>query len=175
MRDQRTSIFRSMYSLETVILPDLEHTGGWDTGNKLYWLHFSANGNAGETFRDCYKLKKVVLPKAKHVARFCFKACESLDSVIVPNAEFIGYGAFSMVGAPSNSSSLSYVYAPKVDSIGLHAFQKCISLTELVLGANVPKVFGYIGNGNCKGGSKVERVDATTGDSGSDGSAASAF
>ncbi|MBQ9471175.1 MAG: leucine-rich repeat protein [Bacteroidales bacterium] len=162
--------FYGCTNLKRVILPELKYLGGTYTKKEStydYRYNMSANGGAGSVFQECKSLEEIEIPNVEYIPRFCFKQCYKLKEINIPKAKYIGYGAFSMVNYTIGSEpQLVKVVAPLVDSIGHHAFQQCINLSELYLGATPPAVVGYKGNNYCSGG---EPISKTTHGNGPDG------
>jgi hypothetical protein len=83
----------------------------------------------GNTFYDCSKVKKIVLPKTvTEIGEYAFAGCSSLTSINVPeNVKTIGDGAFK------NCTSLKKITLPKDIEEGNNVFEGC---------ENIKVVFG---------------------------------
>ena len=75
----------------------------------------------GNTFYDCSKVKKIVLPKTvTEIGEYAFAGCSSLTSINVPeNVKTIGDGAFK------NCTSLKKITLPKGIEEGNNVFEGC--------------------------------------------------
>lgn len=77
-----------------------------------------------DTFRSCYNLVSVSLPKCSYVT---FDWCSSLTDVYIPNVEFLN-------GTFQGCTALSSVNLPKVSYLKNAVFMNCTSLTTVVFG-----------------------------------------
>ncbi len=89
-------------NIETVILKDIEAI-------------------PGNTFYDCSKIKKIVLPETvTHIGEHAFAGCSSLSTINIPkNVKTIGEGAFK------GCTSLKKITLPKGVSQGDGVFEGC--------------------------------------------------
>ena len=102
------------------------------------------------SFNNCSNLKKVILPKVKHIGLTSFSHCTALEEVDFGNSLVeIGGGAFS------GCSSLDSIVLPDtVECIGYDAFENCESLKTVQFNNELKEIKG----GAFKGCSMLETI-----------------
>lgn len=102
------------------------------------------------SFNKCSNLKKVILPKVKHIGLTSFSHCTALEEVDFGNSLVeIGGGAFSGCTALK-----SIVLPDTVECIGFDAFENCDSLKSVQLNDGLKEIKG----GAFKGCSMLETI-----------------
>ncbi len=117
---RETPIFYGCKKLEEVFF-----AGDWyyNIDSTIYIPH--------DTFRNCTALKKVTLPRARHltVGENAFMNCKALEKVV--NGEFI---EFAPAGAFRNCTALRRIEIGNwADRIGADTFKGCTGLKKLIL------------------------------------------
>ena len=131
----------------------------------------------GYAFKDCTRLKKVVLPDTlRQIGEFAFKDCIRLETLIIPDTvEKIGWGAvqgtlwlenqdttFVIAGKgillAYNGTEEQVVIPEGVCAIGGYAFDSCVSMKTVQFPCTLRSVdaFAFI---NCLGLEQVQMVD----------------
>lgn len=114
-------------------------------------------------FRDCHKLKKVIIPDGVTIIGFyAFSSCTELESIEIPNSVIsidarafggcssltsvdMGDGVTSIGGSAfADCTSLERVeISDSVTSIGTYAFEKCSNLTSIKIPFSVTSIGDY--------------------------------
>jgi hypothetical protein len=101
------------------------------------------------SFNDCARLVEVVIPGAEEIGDYAFQDCASLTKVVIPEAKKIG--AYAFAGCP-----LCEFEAPKLVSIGQHAFSNCSALGSITLGDSIK----YVGGGAFENCSELNKINS---------------
>jgi hypothetical protein len=163
-------IVGSLYNCQSLLTVDLPFAEDIRSGAMAdCWAVSSINlpnlrsMEGANTFRFCYSLTSISLPRVTVLDTGSFASCTNLVSIDAPSLTAVGWGAFSgcknltTVIAPklqscfaqtsfANCTSLASISFPELISIGAECFKECTSLTN----AYLPKLAGA-GTGAFKG------------------------
>lgn len=138
-------------ALEKIDFPIVSSIGECAFGdcNKLSSVNLPNLETLGSNaFQRCKELKVVNMPLLEVCNPLTFWKCHQLSTVSIPNLTCIKYRAFSKSGlenatfdkletieyeAFSECKNLRAIELPRVTSLGVHAFFKCINLKHLTL------------------------------------------
>ena len=99
-------------------------------------VEYIVRGIEGEAFKDCTRLKKIVIPETIETLNFTFWGCSGLQSVEFPdNLKEIGTWSFL------NCSNLETISLPSnLEKIGDWAFSGCLSLKSIIIPQSVSSI-----------------------------------
>ena len=120
-------------SLEVLDMNKTRIVSGGENGyynRDNWWRSVSENYLNSDIFRECYSLKKVILPSSlKNLGSYAFYGCKNLEEVVLPsgltNIEYDAFGECRKLSSISIPSS--------VTSISSRAFYGCTSLKSIDL------------------------------------------
>ena len=101
---------------------------------------YNVTSIAGSAFKECYSLKKIVIPDSvTYIGNSAFSYCPRLESIEIPNSvTYIGNSAFSYC------PRLESIEIPNsVTSIGDYAFDNCTSIKSIEIPNGVKRIGHY--------------------------------
>jgi len=111
--------------------------------------------NIVRTFKDCYSLKYLILPKNITPTGSICSGCYSLTGISIPN------GATSFVRDFYNSFNLSSILIPEnTTTIAEYTFYNCSNLTSMIIPSKVSGIGSYAFN-SCSGISEYHLYPTT--------------
>ena len=92
----------------------------------------------GEVDEDNYSsITAINFPKAKTLEKNAFNWCQSIETMLLPEVESIGYQCFC------SDIGLTTFNLPKIQTIGVEAFRWCSNLTNIELGKSIISIDEY--------------------------------